>query len=79
MRRMFVLTLAGGALASYLASPHGLLAGILAYFLGGTLCGLLGLSGYLYFGGSKERGSEALAPPRGAADHTRSSRSGADF
>lgn len=79
MRRMLVLTMAGGAVAAYFAYPHGFLASALAYLLGGTLCALLGLMSYLYAWGPKERAGKALGRSQHATGNSSSSGSEADL
>lgn len=78
MRRMLVLTIAGGAVAAYFAYPQGFVASALAYLLGGTLCALLGLLGYMYASDPKARSSKTLAPSQSAAESS-SARSKADL
>jgi len=79
MRRMLVLTIAGGVAAAYLAYPHGFLASALAYLLGGMLCALLGLLSYLYASGRKDQGANVLAPSRRVARSSPPAREEADL
>lgn len=79
MRRVIILTIAGGAVAAYFAYPHGYLASALAYLLGGMLGALLGLMSYLYSWGQKARTDKALAPSHPTAGNPSSGSSEADL
>lgn len=59
MRRVIVLTIAGGALAAYLAYPYGLLAACLAYLIGGMVFAAMGLVSLM---------GEERAPAQGSAE-----------
>lgn len=78
MRRMLIVTIAGGAAAAYFAYPYGFLASSLAYVLGGMLFALLGLSSFLIAWRSKKRRDRAPAISRDEARNTSSAYRKAD-